>query len=383
MSLATELVDENFDVTVLEKNDYLGGRASNTIDKKMHDPVPIGPHIFLTAYNNFLKFLTKIDAKHSISWEKKLFLDIIYKGQHLQTVTSHWRAPFFPVPLFYKYKYLPWKDKFSNLWLTAHVYLSNPKKFDSLDEITAYDFLKRYKVSQNSIDKIWRFFVLSMLNVPLELCSAAEFCFLIKFWSKLNHRNMGFVKVGLGDIYTIKAQEYILKRHGKILLQSELKEIIFKQDKIKHIVVETTGKHKVLEADIYVSTLNPIELRSLLPEEILFSDYFRGLNSFEPVPYISVNLWFDRKVTKEKFWALLNDELSPKYMNTDFYDQSNIYDSRKQASFITSNIIYSRPYDKWTDKEIIKKTLEEIKEAFPNNQAKLVHSQVHRIPYVI
>lgn len=383
LSLATELVDENFEVTVLEKNDYLGGRASNTIDKKMHDPVPIGPHIFLTAYNNFFKFLTKIKAKHAISWEKKLFLDIVYKGQHHQTVTSRLPAPFFPIPLIYRYKYLSWKDKLSNFWLTAHLYFSRSQEFDKLDELTGYDLLKRYKVSQNSIDKIWRFFVLTMLNVPLELCSAAELCLLIKFWSKLNHRSVGFVKTGLGDIYTQKAREYILKKGGKVLLESRVKRINFKKDKIKNLTVQTNGGKKLLAADIYISALNPVELRGALPKNVLFSDFFKGLNSFEGVPYISVNLWFDRKVTREKFWALLNEGVPAKYINTDFYDQSNIYNTRKQGSYITSNIIFSKLYEKWTDEEIIKKTLEEIKEAFPKHTAKLIHSQVHRIPYVI
>ena len=46
LSLATELVDKGFQVTVIERKHYLGGRASNAKDIKTRDPIPIGPHIY-------------------------------------------------------------------------------------------------------------------------------------------------------------------------------------------------------------------------------------------------------------------------------------------------------------------------------------------------
>ena len=138
-----------------------------------------------------------------------------------------------------------------------------------------------------------------------------------------------------------------------------------------------------LEADIYISTLNPVELRELLPDAVRFSDFFVHLNAFEPVPYISVNLWFDKKIGNKKFWALLNDSRTPQYINTDFYDQSNIYETRSDHSYITSNIIFSGPYEHMSDAEIVEKTIEELREAFPNFNGKLTHSHIHRIPYVI
>jgi len=113
------------------------------------------------------------------------------------------------------------------------------------------------------------------------------------------------------------------------------------------------------------------------------TDFFRSLNAFEGVPYISVNLWFDKKISRKKFWALLNDSITPEYMNLDFYDQSNIYETRKDTSYITSNIIYSKAYDSLTDREIVDATMSEIKVVFPNTDAQITHSHVHRVPYVI
>ena len=80
---------------------------------------------------------------------------------------------------------------------------------------------------------------------------------------------------------------------------------------------------------------------------------------------------------------MVNDSKTPGYINSDFYDQSNIYSPREKHSFITSNIIYSEPYESLSDAEIVAKTVGELKEAFPRFEGKLVHSHVHRIPYVI
>lgn len=383
LSLATELVDKGFEVLILEKKGYLGGRASNTWDRKMNDPVPIGPHIFLAAYNNFLRFLKKIGAEKAITWERKLLLDIVYNGKHHQTKRPSSPRLLSIVSQVFAYPFLTTKDKLSNLLLNIPLYCFSQKKIESLDHTNVYDFLRHWKVSEETINRLWRFFVLSMLNVPLELCSAAEFMILLKHWTRPKFEQVGFVKVGLGDLYTTKAEEYINSRGGRIIRSVHVKKIEFRENQIDHIVIKRHGQLEKIRAAVYASTLNPIDLRELLPENILMSDFFQGLNAFEGVPYISVNLWFDRKITHKKFWALLNDDHVSRYMNTDFYDQSNIYTTHKDHSFITSNIIYSQPYHHLNDTAIVAKTLREIKEAVPRLDANLIHSEVHRIPYVI
>lgn len=383
LSLASELISENLDVLVLEKHGYLGGRASNTFDRKMGEPVPIGPHVFVTAYNNFRRFLNKIGAEHLISWERKIFLEVVYQKQHHQFKISHIPRPFYMVPWIIGYPFISWRDKLSHIRLALKISFSPSKKLEKLDKINAYDFLIQLGVTENSINKFWRFFILSLLNVPIEICSAAEFALLMKHWSHLKNRRFGFAKIGLGDIFTKASEKYIENNGGVVRHNVSVTKISFNKNKVDHLIIHRGDNSEKLEADIFISTLNPIDLRNLLPDDILFSDFFRTLNAFEPVPYISVNLWFDKKISNKKFWALLNDSKTPKYINTDFYDQSNIYEARNNHSFITSNIIFSGPYEHMNETEIVEKTIEEIKEAFPYFDGKLVHSHIHRIPYVV
>ncbi len=383
LSLGVELADAGFAVTILEKNAYLGGRASNIIDSKTRDPVPIGPHIFIKGYRYFHEFLKKIDAHESIVWERKLFLELIYNGRHFQFRMSDLPTSLFSLHRLLRYPFANTKDKLSNVRFALRTLLASREKLEELDGITARDYLLSCGVSKKSIDAMWRFFVLSMLNVPIELCSAAELCLLVKDWAGVKDRHIGFAKTGLGDMYTKNAGDYIAARGGTIEKNTTVNRIIFSSKSIDHLEVECNGSRSKLTSDLYVSALNPLQLKNLLPAQSLSMDFFGNLKAFKGVSYISVNIWFDRKITRKKFWALLDDSEMRGYLNMDFYDLSNIYETRKGSSYIASNIIYSELFENLSDREIVQKTLEELHEIFPRMDANVIHSHVHRIPYVI
>jgi 15-cis-phytoene desaturase len=109
---------------------------------------------------------------------------------------------------------------------------------------------------------------------------------------------------------------------------------------------------------------------------------FRHLPSFEPSPYISSYLWFDRKLGDEKFWAFIHDEA---HLNSDFYDLSNIrHGWRDRPSVITSNIIFSHGAHSLSDEEIVRRTHAEIAEALPTaRDARIQHAVVNRIPMAV
>lgn len=276
----------------------------------------------------------------------------------------------------------------SNHRLLADIYFSSDDYIENLDKWNAAEYLESLGVSPRCIEIFWGFIVLSLLNVPLRRCSAAEFAMLVKKWAHLKHRRFGFPTVGLGDIYVDEAERYIKKRGGMIRRKTAVTKIIYKQGVIDHVVAKTDDSLIQIRGDIFVSTINPVLLRPLVAEADLdrstHSDFLKTLDIFEGVPYISVNIWFDKKISSKQFWAMLGRRVDGvPYLNTDFYDFSNIYESRKHASYIASNIIYSKEHENLSDLEIIERTVDEIRETFPRMDASVVHSHVHRIPYVI
>jgi len=132
-----------------------------------------------------------------------------------------------------------------------------------------------------------------------------------------------------------------------------------------------------------VSALPPAELAAVLPQSWRAQHtVFADLAQFAPSRYISNYLWFDRKLTQERFWAKV---WSPRTLNYDFYDLSNIRaEISSRGSLIASNIIHSDRAETLSDDDIIAATLEEIGEYLPQvAQARLLHARVHRIPMAI
>jgi 15-cis-phytoene desaturase len=108
----------------------------------------------------------------------------------------------------------------------------------------------------------------------------------------------------------------------------------------------------------------------------------QDLEAFEPSPYISVYLWFDRKLTTETFWTRI---WSPATLNYDFYDLSNLRrDLADRGSVIASNIIFSHRAHDMNDREIVAATIEELAEFVPHaRMSSVLHAAVHRIPQAI
>jgi 15-cis-phytoene desaturase len=95
-----------------------------------------------------------------------------------------------------------------------------------------------------------------------------------------------------------------------------------------------------------------------------------------------VYLWFDRKLTGERFWAQPG---ALERLNTDFYDLSNIRQGwSDRPSLIASNIVYSHRARAMSDAQIVAATRREIAQFAPEaGPARIVHAAVNRIAMAI
>lgn len=378
LSCAVDLVDEDVNVRVLEKNSYLGGRAGNRVDPIEDDPVPIAPHIYVSFYDELKSFFEKIGSEDAIFWEDGKICDVYHKGEFATVKTGHLKPPWYLVSLFSHYPLFNTREKLNNFRIGSKLYLMDEEEVEELDDTTVYDFLKDIGARESVIDKFYRLICLALLNAPIERCSAAEFCKLMRNFMKTDGRDWGYAKGGLGDVYTENAKEYIEEHGGSVEHPKAVEKIVLEED-VERVITE--GGEEI-QADVIVSALPPTALREILPEEQLETEFFSHLKAFHGVPYYSTFAWFDGKVTDRRFWALI-DAGKDKYWNTDFYDKSNIPGVDEEESYITSNIINIREMEEKSEEEIMEKTMEELKEVFPEMEEKLRHFSVHKIDYAL
>jgi 15-cis-phytoene desaturase len=372
LTCAVALRNEGLSVTVLEASPSLGGRAASWVDRTTQDTIDIGPHILLTEYPNFLRLLDTLGTREDVVWQEPgLFLHLVDgEKSYPYRVASNWPTPLHFMPSLFGDEHISWLDTLSAAPVTAWALRATEEELRALDEESALPFLKRMGVRAHHVERYWALAAMSIMNVPIELCSAAALMRLHRRLMGNNQFRVGFAREGLGSLYTEQARRLI----GDVRTHTKVRSV---ED---GAVVLEDGKR--LTTSHVVSAVPPHELRRLLPTERLSDPRFQKLVRFQPCPYVSVYLWFDKKLTDLQFWAR---SFSPNDFNLDFYDLTNINPKwSERPSLTASNIIYSHRAHALSDEEVVRETVRELSEFLPEaRRARVTHSVVNRIPMAV
>jgi 15-cis-phytoene desaturase len=289
-------------------------------------------------------------------------------------------APFHFVPSLMADRRLRTRDWLSNARATLLALALDEHDIANLDNLEAIPVLRRLGVTDRYIDRFWRFVSIAIMNVPLELCSAGA---LLRFYRRLIGRRgfkIGFPDGGLGDLFAPGSQRLVEAHGGLVLTGAEVTRIAVDATRATGVAL-ADGRR--IEARFTVAALTPHALRRVLPPACV-QDHagFADLDRSRPCPYLSVYLWFDRKITTERFWARLHRSGA---LNCDFYDLSNINRGwHDRPSVIASNIIYAGEIWHAGDNEVVARTVAELAEYLPEAaRATVTHRVIHRIPMAI
>lgn len=379
LSCAVALADSGMKVVVLERDTLLGGRARSWTDDATGDTVDIGPHVLHSEYRNMLAFLARLGTSELITWQPRKVLAIATKPRPF--ALRHW--PLLPPPLSLMPSFLMAPGTRIADHLSAATTILRGMQFGEedvaeLDRMNARDFLRSQGMTQAMIDWWWTFAAMVVTNVPIERCSAAAILRIHAHLSGHRKLHFGFAAVGLSELYASQSVRAIEAAGGEVRTHTGVRGFLGR-DRAEAVVLDDGT---VLRARHIVAALPPQDLQSLLPDAWKPRKPFDVLHAFEPSPYISCYLWFDRRVMRERFMSHM---WSPDRFNYDFYDLARIRRGwEDRPSVIASNIIYSHHAHGMSDEEVIRVTVKELAEFAPDAaDARLLHGRVHRIPMAI
>jgi 15-cis-phytoene desaturase len=380
LSAAVALSEAGLRVVVVERDHVLGGRARTVVHPESGDPLPIGPHVFLEDYANMRALLERLGTGDRIVWQQHPHLAVT-KGRH----SFDGRLDLAPPPLHFlpvlgRLPELSARDLLGNLPALLLALQIDERDVARLDDFDAARVLRWLGVSERSRLNLWSFISRTILNVPLERCSAGALFRFCRFLLSRRTPRFGFPDRGLGDVFAPAAKRFIERAGGEVRTRTSVQQILIESRSVQGVRLSDGS---VLCARVVIASTPADALLRVLPECALsLHPPLAELSRFSPVPYISVFLWFDRKLTQRRFWAR---SFRAADFGSDFYDLSNIYRGyAAQPSLLATNIIDSERVQALSDANIIERIRVEVAELLPEARAEhITRSAVHRIPMAI
>jgi 15-cis-phytoene desaturase len=245
-----------------------------------------------------------------------------------------------------------------------------PQELAAYDHEPADAVLRRLGVRDRFLDWFWRTGAMTVMNVPLEKCSAAALFQLFRFLSTVGGYHFGFPRIGLGDLYVPGAVKAIESAGGEVRLAARV--AMFEGDGGRCSGVRLDDGTRIA-AHWCISAMPPRETFEAWP--VAWRERHPPLpraGEFRPSPYYSTYLWFDRRLTDARFWSKV---WSPDTLN---------YDFAGDGALIAANMIYTTRLPAMDDDAIIDAVRRELADRLPHSRdARLLHARVHRIPMAI
>lgn len=365
MAAACHLLDAGYQVTLVEKRPFLGGRAFSffypfpevngepsataaTSATKGSSPatatarpniqhetagcqVDNGQHVFLGCCSYYIDFLKKLGTFEDAYLQPDLRLKVVgpnragkaSKVGYLSSV-RFLPAPFHVMPSFLRYPHLGIKDKVMAVYGLMRVIFT--KRSDpELEQQSFYGWLKDHGQTERAIENFWNIIIIPTLNDHSRDVSAAAGLMVYQegVLKSRTGSNVGYSTVGLSNLMGEAAKEYVARKGGKLVLGKRVTSLHLEREhenggaadaqgpSFKVSGVELTGGD-VIEGDLYLSALAFHSLRDVLPDQLATDPFFRGTKELSTSPIVNIHVWYDRTVMESSstpFVAFLDSPL--------------------------------------------------------------------------
>ena len=364
LAAGVRLSERGYEVLLLERRNHLGGRAYSFIDSKTGDVVDNGQHLFMGCYRHTIDFLRTIGCLDRLKFQDRPRVDFLDR----EGFTS-FDCPLLPAPLhvlagLLRMKGLSIGDKLRT-FNVGRAIKSNGKH--SPGALTVDQWLDELGQSARIKQRFWQPMVVATLNQSPGIASARMLKVVLQeaFGGDSKSARIGISRVGLSDLYTDGACDFIKARGGDVQTGAQVRTLVIEQGVV--VAVELKDGQRI-EGDYFISAVPPEALFAILPEELQNRE-FASLMGLGSSPIVSINLWFDRPIIDREFVGLLGTR-SQWIFNKDL-----ILSPGKQSNQVAVIISAARDYVDWTRNDLVDMAISELHELLPaSREATLLHS---------
>jgi len=296
------LADAGYQVRLLEKRRYLGGRASSYEHPGTGEVIDNCQHVLLGNCVNLIDLYRRLDVSDAIRWFDRL--NFVEPGGRRSILTpSFLPAPFHDLPAFLRAAAFSFSDKLA-IGRGMSAFLAGLPK-DS-DENFAH-WLKRHGQTRGAIERFWKPVLVSALNEDPEHMSVHYAGQVMRKSLLLSPGagHMGVPRIPLSDLYN-RAIDYLQSRGGRVDLNSAPESFAW-DDETQQWTVAAQGESFATDAIVLALAFEGLsKLLPALPRNLEADQLALNLECFEHSPITGIHLWFDREVSDLEHAILLD-----------------------------------------------------------------------------
>ena len=366
LAAAVELSEKGHHVTLLEKRPHLGGRAYSFVDSVTGDVVDNGQHLFMACYSNTLAFLKKIGCLDRLMFQQRAAVDFV------DTVngTTRFACPPLPAPFHVlaglaRLRGLSIRDKLAAL----RVGMALRRNGASDDGRSVSEWLAELGQSDAIRQRFWYPMATATLNEDPTIASAKMMKVVLDlgFARRAPDSRIGVARVGLSELYTDAARQFIEDRGGHVRTRCAVNQLNTAGSRIESADLNTGER---IEAQSFISAVPHNAFLHLLPARYRREE-FANVARLGSSPIISINLWFDRPVTDYRFVGLLGTRIQW------LFNKNAIFSVKRDLHQVALVISAARRFIDLSSAEMAQIALEDVRSLFPTaRQAKVVHRRV-------
>lgn len=366
LAAGVRLSERGHEVLLLERRNHLGGRAYSFTDAKTGDVVDNGQHLFMGCYYHTIAFLETIGRIDRLRFQERPRVDFL----DTEGFTS-FDCPPLPAPLHVLAGLLRMKgigvgDKL-RAFNIGRAIKSNGKR--SPGAMTVDQWLDELGQSKRMKERFWYPMVVATLNQKPDIASARMLKVVLQeaFGGTAKSGSIGISRVGLSDLYTDGAVDFIKARGGDVRTGAQVKGLIMERGVVDALELKDGER---VDGDYFISAIPPEALFAILPEELQEKE-FASLMTLGSSPIVSINLWFDKPIIDHQFVGLLGTR-SQWIFNKDL-----ILAPGKKSNQVAVIISAARDFVDWTKNDLVEMAITELHELLPaSRDAELLHSVI-------
>jgi squalene-associated FAD-dependent desaturase len=367
LSAACALAETGYQVCLLERRPYVGGRASSYEHPGTGETIDNCQHVLIGRCTNLINLYRRLDSLDAIRWYDH-FTFIEPGGRQSVLQPSFLPAPLHTSLSFLRAHAFSLADKLAIARGLSAFATGLPP---DTDENFAH-WLQRHGQTEQAIRRFWHPVLVSALNEDLDRLSVhyAAKVFRESFLSSAEAGRMGIPAIPLSELYG-RAIAYLEERGGEVCLRTSVESI---EPGASGWMIRAGERTFVSDSVVLALSYEGMAaLLPALPQSAATEELAAKLAQFEHSPITGIHLWFDREITDLDHAVLLDSTVQW------LFNKSRLQPGHRsgQGGYVELVVSASKSLVPMQRQEIIDLAMRELAEFFPVvREAKLVKAAV-------